>query len=80
MQIGALNGMRQAMWMFDRSAAETVSAAAAISDPESVTTGDAPDLVAGITGMMVAKIAYTANARVLQFERDRERTLLDLFA
>lgn len=80
MQIDAVNGMQQALRMFDRSAAETVAAAAAITGPAPGAVTDAPDLAAGITGMMSARLAYTAAARVVQFDRDRDRVLLDLLA
>lgn len=68
------------MWLFERSAAETTAAAASIADPEQVAAGRTPDLAAGITGMIAAKIAYTANARVLEAGRDQDRVLLDLLA
>ncbi len=66
--------------MFERSAAETTAAAAATADPEEAATDGEPDLAAGITGMIAAKIAYTANARVLEAGREQDRVLLDLLA
>lgn len=66
--------------MFERSAAETTAAAAAISDPEQVMADGGPDLAAGVTGMIAARIAYAANARVLEASREQDRVLLDLLA